>query len=84
VFESKIEVYDSNTRQWVTKNTNSTRFPDHWSREDVFKAIKGATNDPSAKNLGDNKFEGTDPQTGMTIIFTINQNNELTSAYPKL
>jgi hypothetical protein len=84
VYKAKIEVYDSNTHQWVAKNTESTMFPDHWSREDVFKAIKGATNDPSTKNLGDNKFEGTDPQTGMTIIFTINQNNELTSAYPKL
>ncbi|MDR3109284.1 MAG: EndoU domain-containing protein [Planctomycetaceae bacterium] len=84
VYNASIEIYDHQTRQWVQKGNVSTMFPDHWSRDDVFKAIKGATNDPLKRTIGNNKYEGTDSVTGMTIIFTINKQNELTSAYPKL
>jgi hypothetical protein len=84
VYEANIKIYNHQTKQWITKNNISTMFPDHWSRDDVIKSIKRATNDPEKHLIGHNKYEGIDPQTGMTIIFTTNSNNELTSAYPKL
>jgi len=84
VYRANIKVYDHTKKAWVTKNTPSTMFPDHWSRDEVMRAVKSATNDPSRQVIGSNKFIGVDQQTGMKIIFTTNANNELTTAYPDL
>ena len=79
VYQGKVEIFDSNTGQWVAKGPESTFFPKSWNRAKVMSEIRGAYNNGTV--LPNGKWSGISP-SGVKIEGWLNSAGNINTAYP--
>ncbi|MDC9595220.1 EndoU domain-containing protein [Xenorhabdus sp. IM139775] len=78
VYRGKVEVFNSQTGQWVQKGPESTFFPQSWNRQQVMSEIKGAYKNATMQG---SKWEGVSP-SGVKIGGYLDKNGNINTAFP--
>ncbi|MCT8342710.1 DUF637 domain-containing protein [Photorhabdus kleinii] len=78
VYRGKVEVFNSQTGQWVSKDPKSTFFPQSWNRQQVLSEIKGAYKNSTMQG---SKWEGISP-SGVRIGGYLDKNGNINTAFP--
>uniref|UniRef100_UPI0036DF4914 two-partner secretion domain-containing protein n=1 Tax=Photorhabdus sp. RM322S TaxID=3342825 RepID=UPI0036DF4914 len=81
VYRGKIEVFNSQTGQWMKKGTESTFFPKSWNRQKIMSEVRGAYKNGTVQPGG--KWEGVSP-SGVTIGGYLDRHGNINTAFPIL
>jgi uncharacterized protein RhaS with RHS repeats len=79
VYRGKVELFNSNSGQWISKGPESTFYPKTWSRQKVLDEIRGAYNNGTISSNG--KWEGISP-SGVKIGGYLDASGNVNTAFP--